>query len=243
MNDNGNEHDNSLPGESSPGEQKLTVPFEDSAKDFFQGFFETIKLVLFQPTEFFRNYKLDGSMGRPILFAVIIGWVTALISMFWESLISRSIFTILTEYLPDVEGVDWSKFAATEGRWDYIIAMIFVPVGIIIGLFIMAGLYHVFLLLVKGANKNFETTFNVVAYSAASSIAEIIPFCGGLISWIYGLVLAIIGLNEAHKTDSWKATFAVLAPLILCCICCALFIMLLVSTGYWASFSENMAWN
>ncbi|MCP5107808.1 MAG: hypothetical protein GY950_30750 [bacterium] len=229
--------------ESGPEIEKLIVPFEDKSKDFFTGIFETIKLVLFQPTEFFRNYKLDGPIGRPILFAVIIGWVTTIISIIWGRLISASMFNVIQRFLPDVEGADWDKLGAGSGSLDAILGVIFAPVGILIGLFIAAGIYHLFLLLFKGANKKFETTLNVVAYGMSAHVAEIIPLFGGTIAWIYGIVLAIIGLTEAHKTDSWRAVAAVFAPFVLCCLCCVFIVLVLGGTGFLAQFFDSLPMN
>ncbi|UCH96201.1 MAG: YIP1 family protein [Candidatus Aminicenantes bacterium] len=228
---------------------KLIVPFEDPSKDFFTGLFQTMKLVLFQPTNFFRNYKLDGSIGKPLLFAMIVGWVSAAISMIWGMFISEWIFTALRElrdHLPEIEGMDWEQWeqiGAAEGAFDTIVGIILAPFFILIAVFIAAGIYHLFLLMVKGANKNFETTFNVTAYGMAAQVAQIIPFCGSLIAWAYGIVLAIIGLTEAHKTDSWKAVFAVFGPGILCCFCCLLIIMLLGGIGALVPALEKIPWN
>ncbi len=238
MNQDDKMQDSSPPEESGDETEQLIVPFEDPSKEFFTGLFETIKLILFQPTHFFKNYKLDGSIGKPLLFAVMIGWTTTIIGIIWGTIISESIFSVLREHLPDIEGVDWEQFGAGTSSLDAILGVIFAPIAIVIGLFIISGIYHLFLLMVKGANKNFETTFNVVAYGMVSHIAEIIPFCGGIISWIYGIILAIIGLTEAHKTDSWKAVFAVFGPILLCCICCLLIVLVLGGTGFLATLSN-----
>lgn len=230
------------PGGDGTGTEttKLIVPFEDSSKDFFTGLFETIKLVMFQPTNFFKNYKLDGPISRPLLFAVMIGWTTAIISTIWATLIQQSIFTLLREHMPEVEGVDWDQFGGPGTGFDFLLGLIIAPIAIIIGMFIVSGIYHLFLLIVKGANKNFETTFNVVAYGAVAHIAEIIPFCGGLLAWVWGLVLAIIGLTEAHKTDSWKAVFAVFGPALLCCLCIMLIVMAAGGAGFFTGVFDSL---
>lgn len=245
----------SSPGENgtdTTGIEKLIVPFEDPGKDFFSGLFETMKLVLFQPAHFFSGYKLDGSIGKPLLFALIVGWVSGIISMTWGMFISESIFTFLqrlSEHLPEIKGLDWEQleqfeqWGVTEGAIDFVFGIILTPFIILFFLFIIAGIYHLFLMIVKGDNKNFETTFNVIAYGMTSQIAEIIPFCGGLIAWVYGIVLAIIGLTEAHKTDSWKAVFAVLGPIIFCCFCCLLFIIILGGAGVLAPILDKIPWN
>lgn len=240
---NQDDYDEQLPTppEESIGEPpKLTVPFEDPTKEFFTGLFETMRLVLFQPTHFFRNYKLDGAIGRPLLFAVMIGWTAATVSAMWGTLTNKSIFAYLQEHMPDLEGIDWERIAAGGGSMDFVFTLILAPVFIVMGLFIIAGIYHLFLMIAKGTNKNFETTFNVVAYGMVTRLAEFIPFCGSLIAWIYGLVLAIIGLTEAHKTDSGKAAFAVLAPLVLCCFCIIIIFMIVGASGFLTMFNKSL---
>ncbi len=228
------------PEESIVEPPKLTVPFEDPSKEFFSGLFETIRLVLFQPTHFFKNYKMDGSVGKPLLFAVMIGWTAAIISAMWGTIVNQSIFRYIQEHMPELEGVDWERLGTGGGSMDFIFTLILAPIFIVFGLFIIAGIYHLFLTLAKGANKSFETTFNVVAYGMVTRIAEFIPICGSLIAAIYGLVLAIIGLTEAHKTDSGKAAFAVLAPVVLCCFCILMIIMMVGATGFMALLNKSL---
>jgi hypothetical protein len=218
--------------------EKLIIPFEDKSKSFFTGLVETVKLVIFQPTNFFRNYKLDGTIGKPILFALIVGWFSAIISTIWGTFIgdfTSTLFLWMRDYLPEVEEIpqleQWEQLGATTGTFDLIFGIVMAPFFILFFLFVIAGIYHLFLMVVRGANKNFETTFNVAAYGMAAQIAEIIPFLGTLIAWGLGIVLSIIGLTEAHETDSWKAIFAIFAPIILCLLCCWLFMMIIGGAG------------
>ena len=183
---------------------------------------------------------MDGPIGRPLLFAVMIGWTTAIISAIWGSIINKSIFAYIQEHMPEIEGVDWEKFAAGSGSGDFIWTLILAPIFILFGIFIIAGIYHLFLMIIKGANKNFETTFNVVSYGMTARIAEVIPFCGNVIAWIFGMVLAIIGLAEAHKTDNGKAAFAVLVPVLLCCLCIFILFMMIGASGVAAYLNKSL---
>ncbi len=211
-------------GENSelPKETKLTVPFEDSGKDFFSGMFETMKLVLFSPTTFFSKYKLDGSVGKSLLFAILIGWFATAIALVWNSLFQVSIMKYIQQFVPQNQGMDFNQFMGGS-QIGMLVGSIFgffiAPIAIAIGLFIYTAVYHLFLMIVKGANKGFETTFNVVAYGSATNIFKIVPFAGGMITLIYSIVVYIIGLSEAHKTEGWKGAFAVLAPIVFCCCC------------------------
>jgi hypothetical protein len=68
---------------------------------------------------------------------------------------------------------------------------------------------HLCLILFGGAKQGLRTTLQVVAYAQA----PIVYLCG-----IWSLVLCIIGLKVAHRTDTWRSFLAVLMSQFLCCI-------------------------
>ncbi|MCU0286757.1 MAG: YIP1 family protein [Acidobacteria bacterium] len=230
----------SFPEEHRSDHPKLIVPFEDPNKEFMTGLLETIRMVLFKPTYFFKNYKMDGPIGKPVLFAVMVGWTAAINSAIWGTIVNKPIFNFIQEHMPEIEGVDLEKLAAGGGQEDFIFALILAPIFILFGLFIVAGIYHLFLMLVKGNKKNFETTFNVVSYGISARVVEIIPVCGGFIAWIFGLVLAIIGLTGAHETDTSRAAFAVLVPILICCLCIFIIFMMVGISGISALLNQNI---
>lgn len=207
-----------MPAPEGEGSRK-TVPFEDPSAGFFNGLFETIKLALFQPSSFFSTYQFDGSIGRPMVFALVVGWFSMAVGVLWSLIFNASIMSAISRYIPDAGNSPMNRlgsqfmFTSIGG----IISLVMAPIMIILGLFIMAGLYHLFLMMVSGAKRGFETTFNVTCYSVSAKLFMVIPFCGGTVAWIYSLVISIIGLAGAHETDGWKGAFAVLMPFVLCC--------------------------
>src|SRR5260370_7621248 len=95
--------------------------------------------------------------------------------------------------------------------------IILLPVMIVIGLFIGAAIVHLCLMIVGGANKPFEATFRVLAFSQGSTgPLQMIPVCGGLIAGVWGLVVTCVGLARAHETEPGRAVFAVFLPLVFC---------------------------
>jgi len=95
------------------------------------------------------------------------------------------------------------------------------PLWIALAIFVSAGLTHLCLMMVGGANRAFETTFRVIAYAyGGASLLEVVPFCGGLIAWVVLIVWEIFGMIEAHETSGGKATAGVLLPLVVCCTLC-----------------------
>ena len=60
------------------------------------------------------------------------------------------------------------------------------------------------------------------AFGSAQPIG-IIPFCGGPIAIVWGLIAAVIGLAQTQQTTTGKAAAAVLTPTVLCCGLAAIF--------------------
>jgi hypothetical protein len=96
--------------------------------------------------------------------------------------------------------------------------IILLPLFIVIVLFIWSAIVHLCLMIVGGANQPFETTFRVVAFTQGSAgPLQIVPLCGGVISFVWAIVCYCIGLARAHETDTGRAVLAVFLPLIVCC--------------------------
>ena len=206
---------------AEPNEDRLrtTVPFEDSRFSFFGGMFETVKLALFQPSSFFQNYQFDGSIGRPLVFALVVGWFSTAVGVLWSLLFNASIMSAINKFIPNAGHSPMDRFGSQLFFTSIggVVSLLIAPIAIVLGLFIMAGLYHLFLMMVSGAKRGFETTFNVTCYAVSAKLFAIIPFCGGTVAWIYSLVISIIGISNAHETEGWKGAFAVLMPFVLCC--------------------------
>lgn len=158
-----------------------------------KAFFMTATECLMRPTKFFSNLPLEGGYLNPILFAVM-SWVMSLVLWYlWTSLFSGGLLGLV---------------ALLFGMaFVFVLALIAVPVG----LFIWSALLHGSLLLVRGANEGFQTTFRVASYSSVTTLfsALPIPYVGNIAS-LWGFVLMAIGIRETHKTTSVKAAAAVL---------------------------------
>lgn len=175
---------------------------------FFSAFFETLKLVLLNPTVAFANMRPEGGLVDPLIYAVIggsIGWVFYFIfSLFIGSLGALG---------------DHNALGGLLGfGFGGIFALIFFPIVLTLGLFIGAGIVHLCLMLVGGAKRSYETTLRVLCYSVGSTYPlMIVPVCGGVIAGLWCLVVECIGLARAHETTTGKAVLAVFLPLVICC--------------------------
>lgn len=185
----------------------------------------SIKEVLLAPEETFRRMPVSGGLGGPLLFTVILGTIGSIIGMGWQ---------LLFNMIPMAAGGGRPN-ALTEyvtTTTIYIAMMIFSPLLSLIGAFVSAGIYHVCLMIMGGVEEGFEATFRVICYvSGAVALFQIVPICGGMIMLVWCIASGAIGLREAHRTTTGKAVMAMLLPLIVCCVCGAVFIAVALGIG------------
>jgi len=89
---------------------------------------------------------------------------------------------------------------------------------VLLGILLNGLILHLFLALFGGANQGLTITLRVVAYAQAPTILAVVPILGSCVGSIWVLVLHIIGLAAAHRTEVWRAVLAVFAPLLLCLV-------------------------
>lgn len=212
----------------NPWERRGTLGLAD-------GFIQTLKLFITAPTEGFAQTLKKGDFGSPLLFAIIVGWIGVAVGQVWEVLMGASVLSMMPaemrSYVPFVSG-------STAG---FLMTIIFAPVYIIIGLFIWSAIMHLCLVIVGGLNKSvagFEGSFRVISYSAVAQLANLIPVFGWLISFVWSLVLAVIGVQQVHETPTGKAVAAVLIPVVLCCACMGMMVALF-GVGLAAMFANQ----
>ena len=187
-------------------------------------FGKTTKLILFSPNRAFCMMSREGGVGRPlaysfmgfvggmmlnVLYAALAMGVVLLVSYFVfqaDGQQTRSVGQILIFY-----GVAVALFAV-----GYLIQSSFV----VLGAFINAGISHLLLMAVNGANQRYETTYRVTAYTlGACGGALFVPLLGVLVFPFLYPVLAILGLKNSHETSAARAAFAVLLPYAILCGC------------------------
>jgi hypothetical protein len=200
------------PGTAAP---RTGLPWERRKEiGFITAFVETVGLVLTRPTEAFTVMRTEGGVGDPLLFGVIGGGIGAIVwsvvsfalqSLGWSAMLSQQ------RSFEDLFGVGLSGVVL-------VIRLILTPLVVAIGLFIWTALVHVFLMMVGGANRTFETTFRALSYAyGATNLFVIVPCCGWLIALVWGLIADCIGISRSHETDIGRAVMAVMLPLAICC--------------------------
>ena len=178
-------------------------------------FGETMNLVLGSPQEAFSNMRRTGGLGNPIGF-LIIGTVIGQIANAIYGIILSFIQAVAAGGNFPIEGLIIGGALQLVG--GVIGAVVLVPIFTLI----IAGIYHLLLLMVGGANAGYEATFRSVCFvSGSTAVLLAIPCVGGLIAFFYGIIVLIHAFANAHETSGGKAAFSVLGTMVGLVICCA----------------------
>ncbi len=194
------------------------IPWEDPSRPWFAALVETVQAFFTGPRRAFARVPVHGDVLRPLLFAILVGWIGQFFFSVWE----LTLVDPLRGLMPG------NQFGADDeiprGYWIAVMAL--APLLTAMGLVFSSVLSHVFLMLFGGARNGFVATFRAVCYVQVAALLLIVPFCGGVLAGAFALVLEILGLSTLHKISLGKAAAAVLLPTFLCCAClCVLFVM------------------
>jgi hypothetical protein len=196
----------------APDGGREKTPWEDRATNgYFTGLFRTAKDVLVSPSVFFKKMAVTGGLTDPLLFAMIIGTVGLIFLSTWDLVLHDSMKSFMTPEMRNAAGRGMSNGMSSP------LGIVMMPFLLIIWLFIVSGMLHLFLMMVHGAKAGFEATFRVISYSVSPFLFMVIPYCGMLITMVWMLTIIVIGLRDAHETTGGKATLAVFFPFLLCC--------------------------
>lgn len=224
-------------GSIPPGEEPKYVAWEDREHvGFWNGIWQTWVESVFNPDKFYSRLPYKGGLGSPILYALIILWATAIIDSAYRLIFANFWLGMFRNYMSRVsEFGDLGDLSFASGLTflSFITRMLIAPAAILIGLFVISGIYHVITMIFGWTKRDYEATFRAIAYSAGPAIFAIVPFCGSPIGAVWGLVLAIIGLKHMQQTTGGKAAFVILIPLILCC-CLAIILAIIFGAAIMA---------
>ncbi|HLA79353.1 MAG TPA: YIP1 family protein [Vicinamibacteria bacterium] len=207
-----------LPSEASAGASG-GVPWERRGEvGFLTSFVETTQQVLFSPARFFSRMPVNGGLGSPLLYALLVGYLSLVVASVYSFVFQM---VIGPRHLPALGPHFERVLEFAGGTAGLVTGLLIGPVLIVVQLFIVAGIFHLALLVVGGASKGFEATFRVLAYAGAAGLLELIPFCGRMLFHPgYFLVLTGVGFAKAHQIGGGKAVVAVLLPVLVLCCCC-----------------------
>lgn len=203
------------------------VAWEDASKGIIGGGWETFKDACFTPKTFFAGVAQNDNPWPSITFGMATGGLAGFLYGVFISVIYLAIGGVVAASLsgtsrgtgPGGPGMMLGIMGAM-GLFAVIAYPIMFALIALITPWISGGVYHLMLMLMKGATKPYTNTVRVLGYSNAATIWMVIPGIGSLVSLGFHLVLTVVGLDETHKCGIGKAVAAVLIPMVVVCGCC-----------------------
>jgi hypothetical protein len=204
------------------------APFTQRASlGWVRAYLDTWKLACLQPALFFRSVKV-GTPGQAVLFAVISMTVASWFQTLYGALMGAATRGMVQEMLKQVpQGdrfqdtwmVQWMAGASAIGTVAQLLAAPFVA---FIWIFIWAGIFQLFLLVLGAASRGFEATLTVVGYASGALLigAAPVPGLANLVAGTWFIIAATIGFREAQRTTSGKAWAVTTLPFLAVCACC-----------------------
>jgi len=208
------------------------LPWEArDTRGFLPALFDTLGLFWSRPSEAWARARESGDIGSPLIFAVLVAWVSIIIQTVTMRVIN----------IPALPG-RWGRWGMMQshGMAGLIGTIILAPIFVMIALFIASLILHVCCLMVgalTNSRAGLEGTLRVVAYSDSAHIASVVPLIGPLIALVWWIYLAVVGISRIHHTTQGKAIAAILIPLVVCCGGLALLAML-AGAAYFSRFGR-----
>ncbi|HSF17163.1 MAG TPA: YIP1 family protein [Vicinamibacteria bacterium] len=206
------------------GDESPRLPWEERERlGVVEALIETIRLLVTDPSNAFARLRRDEDLTSPILFAIILGWLAGFLNQMWSFLFASTYRSLLG----GLEG--WEGLFGEPSLVGLVVTLVVLPIIIVVGLFISSGIMHLCLLMVGATGQSpagFEGTLKVYAYSQVAGLATVVPVLGSLVYGIWALVLNVVGYAIVHRTTQGKSLLAVLIPVLLCCACGILVLLL-----------------
>jgi phage FluMu protein Com len=212
---------------------RIGLPWE-AKKQSFGSWWETMTLIIGSPSRAFSMMRQQGGLGGPLIYTIIGSGIPVLVVMLFAIPIGLIIAVIAAQE----GGAQGGGAVLGVGAVVLVAVLVGAAAGIVILtqilMFIMAGIYHLCLMMVGGARQPYETTFRVACYAQGAMaplgfLRGLIPYLGGFIHMIWMIVLLIIGIARAHEIPTGKAALAVLLPFGVCFVLWVGFIALMVA--------------
>lgn len=177
---------------------------------------QTLVLFVQNPAHAYARARDSGDYASPVIYGLAIGTLGGVVGHLWGMLFNVGSLGLLGG-LADENTLPMMGLMAGMGA----VMMIFIPLLVLIGMFVSAALVHVSLLVTGGlpdSKGGFEGTLRSQAYASSTQVAVIVPLVGGLVAAIWAIVLNVIGLKRMHGISTGRALVGILLPMVACCV-------------------------
>ena len=212
-----------LPPGAVPPPAEQSSPFaERERRGLLPAFVETWKLAAVDPARFFRQVRISETRSA-LLFGVIavtLGNWAALVFSYLTANATLSFVAQITRRMDGrVDTLPLTQLMQGLTLRSFVGQAIATPLLALAGVYLTAGIFHLLLLMVRGAPRGFDATLTVVGYASGVLLLRALPICGGLVAMVWFAVATIHGLAEAQRAGTGKAAFAVMLPIAFAFLC------------------------
>ena len=182
---------------------------------FVRAWWDTFKMTLARPGEFFRSHQ-GTSSGDAWIFAVTsmyIGFVPLMLVQFLIMIAITGFVSGVAAGGVGAPAVPPIGLPMVGMALIYGIGALVYPLAIP---FIAGGLsaltIQLALLVLAPNRKSLGHTFRAAQFSYGPFALCAVPICGAYVAGVWQIVTLIIGVKEVHGISGWRAAFAVLWP-------------------------------
>ena len=143
-----------------------------------------IRAVLFSPKTFYLNFKVDGPLREPAVFALLVGAVSGVLGAA-VALASNLLF---------------GDFDAGDLRAALVGALLFAVLSPV-GVGVTAAVYLLSIRTFVGKVSGFAEVYRMAAYAASALVFAWIPILGAFAFTYALMVLMGIGIQSAYRTS------------------------------------------
>ncbi|MXW55583.1 MAG: hypothetical protein F4Z33_08920 [Gemmatimonadales bacterium] len=178
--------------------------WEDPGVSFPLNLVETWRRSVFEPGAFFADGPFERAAVRPVLYYLVISVLAAALSLTWGALLPAT-QSGFVETLAEIMNVAVPDGTDTTGSVSRLADFFLAPFWAVLYLIIASLVLHVFVLLLVPGRRGLTATVRTICYACGPGVFAIVPFIGGWVAGIWGIVLTVIGLREAHRTTTGRA--------------------------------------
>ena len=178
--------------------------WEDPAVSFPLNLVETWRRSVFEPGAFFADGPFERAAVRPVLYYLVISVLTAALTLTWGALLPAT-QPGLVETLAEIMNVALPGGTDTAGSIGRLADFFLAPFWAVLYLIIASLVLHAFVLVLVPGRRSLTATVRTICYACGPGVFAVVPFIGGWVAGIWGVVLTVIGLREAHRTTTGRA--------------------------------------
>lgn len=176
---------------------------------------DTWRGAVFSPRSFYAALP-QGQLGAALLYYLVVGIAAAALQLFWDTVWPS--------------GGGWLDALNPGTSVSPLVNFLLSPLYLLASLVLAGGVAHLLVLVLVREPRGFDTTLRVYAYAYSPMLFAVVPRIGALLGFVWMVVIAVIGVREAHGTTTGRAVTVVLVPLLLALALIAL-AMLLMAAG------------